>query len=141
MPRSGRVAPCDGSLEARPVANSVAMGRDDTRRHTKRASSQPDSAIFSMSRNGLLHRCQRRAMSGNSSPIGLHSSRNRLRKIDGRTSAGKYVRQIQRDLVAECGGEAGVSTAQRLLIERTAIDLLRLRLMDQALASGELSDH
>ena len=73
--------------------------------------------------------------------IGSHSSRARLRSIDGRTSAGKYVRGIQRALIAECGGEGSVSAAQRLLIERTSIDLLRLRLMDHDLASGKISDH
>jgi len=74
-------------------------------------------------------------------PIGPHSSRVRLRKIDGRTGPGRYIREVQRELIDHCGGPDRVSVAQRLLIERTAVDLLRLKLIDADLADGTASDH
>jgi hypothetical protein len=74
-------------------------------------------------------------------PIGPTSRRHRLRKIDGRTGPGRYVRQVTRELIQHCGGPDRISVAQRLLCERTAIDLLRLKLIDADLADGIASDH
>jgi hypothetical protein len=64
-----------------------------------------------------------------------------LRKVDGRTGPGRYIRQVQRELIEHCGGPARISVAQRLLCERTAVDLLRLKLIDADLADGNASDH
>jgi hypothetical protein len=80
-------------------------------------------------------------MPANSPPIGPHSSRLRLRKVDGRTGPGRYIRRVERELIEHCGGPDRISVAQRLLCERTAIDLLRLKLIDADLTTGEASDH
>src|SRR5947207_10810098 len=83
---------------------------------------------------------RRSGRAGNTPRIGPHSNRLRLKKVDGRTSAGRYVRQIERELIDHCGGPDRISVAQRVLCERTAIDLLRLKLADAALADGTASD-
>ncbi len=82
-----------------------------------------------------------RFMSGNTPPVGPHLSRNRLRKVDGRTGPGRYIRQVERELIDHCGGPERVSVAQRLLCERTAVDLLRIKLIDADLADGTASEH
>jgi hypothetical protein len=65
-----------------------------------------------------------------------------LRKLDKRTRESKYLRQIESDLYAHLGGRERASAPQKLLLERTAADLLRLRLYDDRILAGEeLSDH
>jgi hypothetical protein len=71
--------------------------------------------------------------------IGACSRRDALRKIDGRTRSGRYLRQIERELIEHLGGSA--SAPQRYLVERVAVDLLRLRLLDSEMAAGTISDH
>lgn len=51
------------------------------------------------------------------------------------------MRQIESDLIGHLGGAERVSVAQRLLVERVAIDLMRLELLDAKMAAGEISDH
>jgi hypothetical protein len=65
---------------------------------------------------------------------------NRLRKLDGRTREARRLREITRELVEHCGGAERVGAAQRFLIERTAVDLLRLELLDIKMTSG-MSEH
>jgi hypothetical protein len=68
-------------------------------------------------------------------------ARRRLRKIDGRTKPGRFLRRIERELTEHLGGPQRISTPQRLLIERTAVDLLRLELLDTEMATGTFSEH
>jgi len=51
------------------------------------------------------------------------------------------MRQIEAELTAHLGGADRVSVAQRILIERLAVDLLRLELLDGKAATGEMSEH
>jgi hypothetical protein len=48
---------------------------------------------------------------------------------------------IKNDLAAHLGGWSRVSVAQRYLIERAAIDILRLELLDAEMATGTFSEH
>lgn len=75
------------------------------------------------------------------SPMPGISRPDRLQKIDGRTREARRLREITRDLTKHCGGSGQVSAAQRYLIERTAIDLLRLELLDAKTAMGRLTEH
>ncbi|HEV2546259.1 MAG TPA: hypothetical protein VGU20_02890 [Stellaceae bacterium] len=81
-------------------------------------------------------------MSGNpqNDTVGPLSPRWRVRKLDGRTREAKRLRQIEADLVAHLGGPERVNAAQRLLIERVSVDLLRLAMFDTKTAAGQLSD-
>lgn len=54
--------------------------------------------------------------------------------IDGRSTEGKFLRRIERELVTQVGGEP--SFAQSLLIRRAARSMLQLELMDEKMASG-----
>lgn len=63
----------------------------------------------------------------------------KLARLDRRTREGRRLQEIQRDLLAGIGGEP--TPAQKYLIERTAVDLLRLELYDVEMALGTLSDH
>jgi hypothetical protein len=65
----------------------------------------------------------------------------RLAKLDGRTREARRLRAITADLTEHCGGAGRVSAAQRYLIQRTAVDLLRLELLDVQMATGTLSEH
>jgi hypothetical protein len=49
------------------------------------------------------------------------------------------LRQITRELSAHIGGQP--SAPQRYLIERTAVDIVRLELFDAEMAAGTISDH
>jgi hypothetical protein len=73
--------------------------------------------------------------------IGGASRPNRLAKLDGRTREAKRLRQISRELTDHCGGADRVTAAQRYLIERTAIDILRLELLDNEMTMGTVSAH
>jgi hypothetical protein len=75
----------------------------------------------------------------NARPIGATSRRNALNRIDGRTTGGRYLREIRCGLTAHVGGSPSVP--QRLLIERVAVDLLRLRLLDAEMVAGNFSEH
>jgi hypothetical protein len=64
---------------------------------------------------------------------------HRLRRLDGRSREARFLKRIERELVGHLGGN--VSAAERLLIERLAVDLLRLELLDDEAASGGFSEH
>jgi len=72
--------------------------------------------------------------------MGGSSRSNRLRKLDGRTREAKRLRAITTDLIGHVGPDR-VTMPQRILIERTAVDLLRLELLDAEMAAGTFSDH
>ena len=77
----------------------------------------------------------------NTTRLGSTSRRDRLRHIDGRTVEGKYLRKIERDLIADLGGPDRISAAQRLLVERVAVDMLRLVLLDREMMNGGFTAH
>ena len=60
-------------------------------------------------------------------------------QIDGRSREGRFLRDIERELVAHVGGNPTVT--QKLLIRRLARGLLRLELLDERITRGELNDH
>jgi hypothetical protein len=66
--------------------------------------------------------------------------RHRLRRVDGRSHEGKFLKTTQDALVAHLGGADRVSVAQLILIERCALDLLRLELLDTKAAHGQLTE-
>jgi hypothetical protein len=51
------------------------------------------------------------------------------------------LREITRDLTDHVGGAERANAAQRYLIARTAIDILRLELLDAEMAAGTVSNH
>jgi len=63
----------------------------------------------------------------------------KLARLDGRSREGKRLRAIKRGLIEEIGGNP--TPSQLLLIERTAVDLLRLELFDVEMTIGMISDH
>ena len=73
--------------------------------------------------------------------IGPHSPRFRLRRLDRRTRAGKFLIATERALSGHLGGPEQVSVPQRILIERVASDLLRLELLEEKLAAKTFTDH
>jgi hypothetical protein len=72
--------------------------------------------------------------------IGPYSRPHRLRKLDGRSREARYLRRIESELIAHLGGTERVNAAQRILIERLAVDLLRLELLDGKVATGDLTE-
>ena len=60
-------------------------------------------------------------------------------QIDGRSREGRFLRDVERELVAHVGGKPTVT--QKLLIRRLARGLLRLELLDERITRGELNDH
>lgn len=75
------------------------------------------------------------------SKIGAHSRPHRLQQLDGRGREARYLRRIESELAEHLGGAERVSVAQRILIERLAVDLLRLELLDGKAAVGKLTEH
>ena len=59
--------------------------------------------------------------------------------LDGRRREARRLKAITADLVAHVGGQP--SAAQRYLIDRVAIDILRLELFDVEMAAGTFSAH
>ena len=67
-------------------------------------------------------------------PIGPHSRRIALGKLDGRRRESKLMRELTAELTAHVGGKP--SAVQRRLIERATVLHLRLVLMDAAAEPG-----
>src|SRR5689334_2169887 len=74
-------------------------------------------------------------------PVGPYSRPATLRKLDQRTREARYLRRVTADLIAHLGGAAAVTAPRRYLIDRLAMDLLRLELLDAKTAAGQLTDH
>jgi hypothetical protein len=66
---------------------------------------------------------------------------NTLRRLDGRTKEARRIKTITADLAAHLGGPERVSAAQRYMIERVAIDLVRLEKLDAKATAGTFSEH
>jgi hypothetical protein len=75
------------------------------------------------------------------SDVGPFSPRHRLRRLDRRTRAGKFLIETERALVEHLGGDARVSVTKRILVERIAADLLRLEMLDDKAVAGTMTDH
>jgi hypothetical protein len=61
-------------------------------------------------------------------------------RVDGRSREGRFLTQIERELVAQIGGSP--SFTQKLLIRRLARGMLRLELLDEKQTAGKaLSAH
>jgi hypothetical protein len=66
---------------------------------------------------------------------------NTLRRLDGRSKEARRLKTITADLVAHLGGPERVSVASGILIERVAVDLVRLERLDAEAANGTFSEH
>ncbi|GAN81464.1 hypothetical protein [Acidocella aminolytica] len=72
--------------------------------------------------------------------IGPHSSAVALAKLDGRTKEARRLKEIRTELCEHLGGTP--SSTQTILIDRVAILLLRLEIMDaKALDGTPMTDH
>jgi hypothetical protein len=70
--------------------------------------------------------------------LGPLSPRHRLRKLDGRTKEAQLIRRVERDLYKHLGtSKERCPATKRILIERVAVDCLRLALHDQRILAGE----
>jgi hypothetical protein len=69
-----------------------------------------------------------------------YSRVNTLRVLDGRSKQARRIKTIMADLVADMGGAEQVSVAQRLLIERLAVDIVRLELLDAKATGGSFTE-
>ena len=76
-------------------------------------------------------------------PLGPHSrvlTRGALGDVNGRTREGRFLRQIEKELVGQLGREP--SFGERLLIRRISRGMLQLELFDQKLSTeGEFTAH
>lgn len=71
--------------------------------------------------------------------IGPHSRPGKLAIVDGRSAEARRMKEIRADLEAQIG--ENISTAQRMMIERIAVLMLRMELMDrQSLKDAEFSE-
>jgi hypothetical protein len=60
--------------------------------------------------------------------------------IDGRSAEGRYLRDLEQQLIAHCGGSPTIT--QRLLIERLIRTTVQLQALDTKLAAGDSwTDH
>jgi len=59
--------------------------------------------------------------------------------VDGRSAEGRFIRQLEAQLVEHLGGKPSV--AERLLIDRIIRMRLQMETLDQKLASGAWTDH
>ncbi len=76
-------------------------------------------------------------------PLGPHSrvlTRGALGDVNGRTREGRFLRQIEKELIGQLGREP--SFGERLLIRRISRGTLQLELFDQKLSTeGEFTAH
>ena len=60
--------------------------------------------------------------------------------IDGRSTIGRYMRDLEQQLIAHCGGSPSIT--QRLLVDRLIRTTMQLNNLDQKLMSGDnWTDH
>jgi hypothetical protein len=60
-------------------------------------------------------------------------------KVDGRSREGRFLTKIERELIAQIGGQP--SFTQKMLIRRLARAMLRLELIEEKMTEGVLSAH
>jgi hypothetical protein len=66
---------------------------------------------------------------------------HKLAKLDKRTREARRLRQIEYDLFEHIGGLDRATAPQRYLIERTAIDIVRLELLDAKMTDGSVTEY
>lgn len=71
--------------------------------------------------------------------IGPYSRPGALAKLDGRTRAGRLIRDFRAEMVAHVGGKP--SATQAVLIERSCQLSLQIALLDEKHATGGLTSH
>ena len=59
--------------------------------------------------------------------------------FDGRSAEGRFVRNLEAELVAHCGGNPSIT--ERLLIDRLIKIRLQLDMLDERLAAGNWTPH
>jgi len=76
-------------------------------------------------------------------PLGPHSrvlTRGALGDVNGRTREGRFLRQIEKELVGQLGREP--TFGERLLVRRISRGMLQLELFDQKLSTeGQFTAH
>jgi hypothetical protein len=73
--------------------------------------------------------------------LSKHHRTQTVRRLDGRTREARRIKTISADLAAHLGGPERVNPAQRLMIERIAIDTLRLEKLDLKMTAGTFTEH
>jgi hypothetical protein len=71
--------------------------------------------------------------------VGVHSRIDRLVQLDGRTREGLAAEKFRKELEQSFGGEAALSTEQRILVDRATWLQVRIWLMDSDKRSTPLS--
>jgi hypothetical protein len=66
---------------------------------------------------------------------------HKLAKLDKRTREARRMRQIEADLFEHVGGVDRATAPQKYLIERTAIDIVRLELLDTKMTNGSITEY
>jgi hypothetical protein len=64
-----------------------------------------------------------------------------LAKVDGRSREGRLLTQVRRALIEQLGGEAKLTPAQRLLVDRVAHLQLRVAKLDARLIDGSYTSY
>jgi hypothetical protein len=72
--------------------------------------------------------------------LSKHHRTQTVRRLDGRTREARRIKTISADLAAHLGGPERVNP-QRLMIERIAVDLMRLEKLDAKAAIGTFTEH
>ena len=73
-------------------------------------------------------------------PIGPHSRPGKLAVIDGRRAEARRMKEVRQELVAHVGGKP--SATQRMMIDRVAVMMLRMELLDKEAMNGTpMADH
>lgn len=70
--------------------------------------------------------------------IGPYSRPGAIAKLDGRTREARLLREVRAELAEHVGGKPSIT--ERMLIERCAMLTLRLKQMDDKIASGSMTD-
>ena len=94
-------------------------------------------------------RCVRLHIAGMSSaarrPLGPYSRALRrgvvADSLDGRSAEGRYLRDLQAQLIAHCGGESGLSVTKRLLIDQAIKIVVQRDLLGKKLATNNWTGH
>lgn len=61
--------------------------------------------------------------------------------VDGRSAEGRFIRDLERQLIDHCGGAPSITITQKLLIDRVVKIRLQLDALDDKLAAGNWTPH
>ena len=136
--RGGNVGHPDYHLAAYSIESAETLAKSCVIRNIPNMGSE--RAAFAANMSGReITTATAPAAPKNIRPIGATSRRNAIRRLDGRTAEARYLKQVRNELFAHVGGHP--TAPQKLLIERVAVDMLRLQLFDYEMALGTLSEH